>query len=222
MSVPSSCDPSRAIAMSPPLLDEARGWTAPHLFPGPPPSPDISVEERSPYPEAGVEPLPVRVVRSSRRTKSTAARIKGDHIEVRIPAWLSVEAEQKAVKSLVSRLEERRRIAARPIDLSQRARELARDYDLPTPEAVDWSQRQTSLWGSCTPARGTIRISARLAAAPEWVIDFVLLHELTHLVEANHGPKFKALLARYPLAERAEGFLAAMSAGLADACFMND
>jgi hypothetical protein len=39
------------------------------------------------------------------------------------------------------------------------------------------------------------------------------VHELAHLVEANHSPAFNALVARYPLAERARGFLMAISFG---------
>lgn len=225
---------NRAIPMSPPLLDAAHSWNSTELVTmpetpdsgpetpaGSAPVDDIaSTQVVADDPAPGVEPLPIRVVRSSRRTKSTSARIKGDHIEVRIPAWLSIEDEQEAVKSLVSRLERRRRAAARPVDIEQRAAELSATYELPAAESVKWSDRQTTLWGSCTPSRGTIRISTRLAAVPDWVLDFVILHELTHLVEANHGPRFKALLGRYPLAERAEGFLAAMSAGAADAQFL--
>jgi hypothetical protein len=72
---------------------------------------------------------------------------------------------------------------------------------------------QRSQWGSCTPSTGEIRISNRLAAYPPWILDYVLVHELAHLVEANHSPAFNALVARYPLAERARGFLMAISFG---------
>jgi len=52
------------------------------------------------------------------------------------------------------------------------------------------------------------------------VLDYVLLHELTHLVEPNHSPDFHALMARYPHLERAEGFLEAMTFGCADDSFI--
>ena len=75
------------------------------------------------------------------------------------------------------------------------------------PSDVRWSGRQHTRWGSATPATGVIRISAQLQQAPEWVLDFVLVHELAHLLEADHSPRFRELEARYPLAEKARAFL---------------
>ena len=62
-------------------------------------------------------------------------------------------------------------------------------------------------WASCTPAEGTIRVSDRLRDVPEHVLDYVLLHELAHLLVPGHGPAFWRLLASYPRLERARGFL---------------
>lgn len=59
--------------------------------------------------------------------------------------------------------------------------------------------------GSCTPLEGTIRLSSRLQGMPTYVIDYVLLHELAHLLVAGHGDDFWALLAGYPRLERARG-----------------
>ena len=100
--------------------------------------------------------------------------------------------------------------ASRPTgSISRRARALARRHDLPLPVRVEWSDRQQARWGSCDPADGVIRVSRRLAAFPIWVLDYVLVHELAHLAVADHGPRFQALVARYPAAERAVGFLIA-------------
>ncbi len=65
-------------------------------------------------------------------------------------------------------------------------------------------------WGSCTPEDGTIRVSSRLAAYPSWVLDYVLVHELAHLVVPNHGPDHDAWVDRFPYSERARGFLIAV------------
>jgi predicted metal-dependent hydrolase len=66
-------------------------------------------------------------------------------------------------------------------------------------------------WGSCTPDAGTIRISDRLARFPDWVIDYVIVHELAHLAVADHSTEFWQLVHRYPKAERATGYLIAKS-----------
>jgi hypothetical protein len=42
---------------------------------------------------------------------------------------------------------------------------------------------------------------------PRWVLDYVLLHELNHLLHAGHGPDFWAELEGYPRTQRARGFL---------------
>jgi predicted metal-dependent hydrolase len=66
------------------------------------------------------------------------------------------------------------------------------------------------LWGSCTFTSGAIRIATRAAALPEWVLDYLLVHELAHLEHSDHGPEFRELERRYPLSERARGYLMAL------------
>lgn len=66
------------------------------------------------------------------------------------------------------------------------------------------------LWGSCTFTSGAIRIAARAAALPEWVLDYLLVHEMAHLEQSDHGPAFRELENRYPLSERARGYLMAL------------
>ncbi len=67
-------------------------------------------------------------------------------------------------------------------------------------------------WGSCTFTDGSIRIAARAASLPEWVLDYLLMHELAHLVHSAHDAEFHELEYRYPLAERAKGYLMALDA----------
>jgi hypothetical protein len=52
---------------------------------------------------------------------------------------------------------------------------------------------------------------------PDWVVDYVLLHELVHLVVPSHSAKFWALVGRYPRAERARGYLEGVSAAAGQA-----
>lgn len=149
-------------------------------------------------------PFEVRLVPSRRRTKTIGARLVGGVLEVRVPAAASAD-EQRA---WAGRMAERfaRRLATDRIDLPRRAARLAGRYDLPRAASVRWVDNQQSRWGSCS-ADGSIRLSSRLATLPDWVVDFVLVHELAHLVERDHGPAFASLVARYPQAQRAQGFL---------------
>lgn len=158
-------------------------------------------------------PLPIEIVYSTRRRKTVQATIVDGVIRVQAPARISRKELDATVATLVERLE--RRHLAESVDLDERARRLARRFDLPRPTSVTWAE-QRSRWGSCTPSTGSIRLSTRLAAWPPWVLDYVLVHELAHLVEFNHSPAFTALVDRYPLAERARGFLIAKSLGESD------
>lgn len=152
---------------------------------------------------------PVDVIRSPRRRKTVQARLVGERVELRVPAAMPDAEVAEHIAVLVPKLERQRRAA--PIDLHERALRLARQFDLPEPEGIRWVANQHRRWGSCTVTDGSIRISDRLADAPDFVLDYVVLHELTHLEVADHGPDFRALMARYLLGERAEGYLMALS-----------
>lgn len=54
-----------------------------------------------------------------------------------------------------------------------------------------------SRWGACNKRTGVICFSLYLLLLPDWCIEHVVVHELAHLIEANHGPKFYALMDRY-------------------------
>lgn len=149
----------------------------------------------------------VEVIRSAKRKKTSQARLRGDVLEVRIPAWISLAQERETVDHFVAKFERSR--SSELIDLDLRARALAKELDLPNPTTITWVSNQRDRWGSCTPAHGTIRLSDRLAGFPDWVIDYVIVHELAHLIESNHGPRFWAIVERYPLSERARGYLIA-------------
>lgn len=156
--------------------------------------------------------MEITVVRSTKRVKTAQARMVDGRLEVRIPARASRDEEVRLVARFRRRFE--RTTASDAVDLTARARRLARSLDLPQPTEIRWVSNQAHRWGSCTPSMGTVRISDRLAGFPTWVIDHVIVHELAHLVEAGHGPRFRALIARYRLAERAEGYLIARSGAI--------
>ena len=76
---------------------------------------------------------------------------------------------------------------------------------------ITWSKRQKKTFGVCNSSQKTIRISDRLKKAPLWVIDYLVLHELAHVLEPSHGKKFWQIVDQYPKAERAKGFLQGMN-----------
>lgn len=142
----------------------------------------------------------------------TAYREHGRTV-VLIPAAFSPAEERRWVAQMVAKLqtreERRRRSLGGDTDLMARATALSTAHldGLAEPASVRWVDNQQRRWGSCTPVDRSIRLSSRLRIMPEYVVDYVLVHELVHLIEPNHDERFWALVARYPQAERARGFL---------------
>ncbi len=149
----------------------------------------------------------VEIIRSPRRRSTAQARIVDGVLQVRVPVGLPRKEEDRLVAGFVTRFQ--RNQAAGAVDVKERASHLSDRFDLPQARSVRWVGNQSSRWGSCTINTGDIRVSDRLAAYPDWVLDYVLVHELCHLVVADHSPKFWELVNRYPLAERARGYLLA-------------
>ena len=134
----------------------------------------------------------------------------GARTVVLIPASFSAAEEARWVERMLTRLESGERRHARTDEaLTARAAALSRRYlgGHARPTSVRWVSTMRRRWASCTPADGTIRVSDRLREVPDHVLDYVLLHELGHLLVAGHGPAFWRLLASYPKLERARGFL---------------
>lgn len=166
-------------------------------------------------PDEEVRPK-VEVRRSSRRKRTVTAYRELDTIVVLIPGQMSAREEQRWVDQMVRRVlskEARSRGPQGDAELAARSAELAAAYlepvlgERPAPSSVTWVGNQQQRWGSCTPTTRTIRLSDRLRPMPSWVVDYVLLHELVHLVEPTHSARFWSLVSAYPQAERARGYL---------------
>lgn len=157
----------------------------------------------------------VEVRRSRKRRRTVSAYREGGRTIVLIPARFTKAEERQWVDTMLERLakgDQKRR----PSDAQLRTRssELSQRYlgGQARPTSIRWVTNQTSRWGSCTPADGTIRISTRVRGMPGFVLDYVILHELAHLLSPGHGPDFWALLAGYPKLERARGYLEGVAA----------
>jgi predicted metal-dependent hydrolase len=156
----------------------------------------------------------VEVRRSRRRRRTVSAYRDGDKIVVLIPASLTRAQEAEWVDTMVAKIARREKRSQRSDEqLMRRARELSDTYlgGIAQPDSVRWVANQNSRWGSCTPGDRSIRLSIRLQGMPAWVVDYVLVHELAHLIEHGHDAKFWAWVDRYPKAERAKGFLLGFS-----------
>jgi predicted metal-dependent hydrolase len=162
----------------------------------------------------------VEVRRSLRRRRTVSAYRDGARIVVLLPARFTRAEEQKWVREMVGRIASREQAAItrgpRRNDETLRARavELVDLYldGRAYPATVRWVDTMTTRWASCTLDDAAIRVSSRLRSMPSWVLDYVLVHELAHLRVPGHGPKFWALVDRFPRTERARGYLEGISA----------
>lgn len=165
---------------------------------------------------------PVEVRRSARRRRTVAAFWEDGTAVVAIPASFNRSQEREWVHRMLEKLRlqgERgtpgagKRRPRSDAALADHAAELSAKYfaGRAVPSSVRWVSNQNSRWGSATPSEGSIRLSDKLRPMPQWVIDYVLLHELAHLLVAGHNAAFWRLLEAYPQTERAKAFLEGVS-----------
>jgi len=157
--------------------------------------------------------MQTELIRSSRRKKTAQAKVVDGKTRIYLPAGLSAEKEQELVDNLLKKLEkqERRRQLNSDGKLLKEAQAINRKYfDGKLNFKIKYVTNQNSRFGSCTPEDKTIRISDGVAGMPGWVRNYVLIHELSHLLEPNHSKKFWKLVNRYRYAERAKGYLIAV------------
>ena len=177
---------------------------------------------RSNTPLTTADGAPVEVRRSARRRRTVAAFWENGTAVVAIPAHFSGAQEREWVHRMLEKLRLQgtrghkaagKRRAGSDAELAAHAAELSAKYlaGRAVPTSVRWVTNQNSRWGSATPSEGTIRLSHKLQPMPQWVIDYVLLHELAHLLVAAHNAAFWRLLAAYPETERAKAFLEGVS-----------
>ncbi len=163
-----------------------------------------------------IDGMEVELRRSARRRRTVSAYQQQGRLVVLVPDTLTDQEETDWIRTLSGRIKAKGtgRAAITDAELSAQAQQLSARYldGRAVPSSVRWSDRQHTRWGSCTPSTGAIRISQAVRPMPDWVRDYVLLHELAHLIEAGHGPEFWALLQSYPRLERARGYLEGFAA----------
>ncbi|MBD3182843.1 DUF45 domain-containing protein [Candidatus Poribacteria bacterium] len=156
----------------------------------------------------------IRIIRSKRRKKTISARFVDGAMEVLAPASISDKELQPVIEKLKKRLEkrEKKRHLNDSDELEKRSNMLNQRYfngELKI-NSIKYVTNQDKRLGSCTSGMGTIRISHKVAKLPKWVADYILIHEMAHLIEPNHSKSFWKLVNRYPLTERARGYIMAL------------
>jgi len=177
---------------------------------------DREMAKRTPRVISNVDDLDIKIIRSKRRKKTVSAELVNWYtLQVRAPETMSDRDLEPLIADLARKVLAKR----------HKMRDFSSD-DALEKRAQYWNERlfkgklkwrsvrfvgnQSKRFGSCSPQRGTIRISDRLADVPQFVLDYVIVHELAHLVEANHSKAFWSLVYQYPLVERARGYLMAL------------
>jgi len=161
--------------------------------------------------------MEIRIIRSKKRRKTVQAREIGGGLEILAPAHMSDKELEPIIKNFEARFDHHKKLSKlEDRALESRANMLNRQYfgNLFRWESIRWVTNQNTRHGSCNPDRGTIRISHRIAEMPQFVQDYVIVHELAHVIEPNHSQRFWDLVYQYPRTERARGYL--MAVGMDD------
>ena len=160
--------------------------------------------------------VPVLVRRDKRLKKTSRWQRETDgSVLLRIPYRFPKRQIPDLLTQISNQFDKRVKLAKRrtDADLQERAKYINRRYFGGKIEwrAIRWVGNMNARLGSCTnggTTDGHIRISDKIKPWPQWVIDYVIAHELVHRIHPNHSTAFWATLnTGYPLTERARGFI---------------
>ena len=165
---------------------------------------------------------PVQVVlRRDKRLRRTSRweRLPDGSLLLRIPARLPKHRVGSLLVQMASQLEKIKKRSGRRSDggLQQLAEQINQKYFKGEIQwsAIRWVSNMHTRLGSCTrggPTDGEIRISDKIKSWPDWVVKYVIAHELLHRKYPNHSPAFwNELRAAYPQTDRAHGFVDGMT-----------
>ena len=153
----------------------------------------------------------IELIRSSRRKKTVQAKLVNDILKIYLPEGLSEKEEKKWIKQMREYFLKKNKLIGDNKALRERADRLNKKYfNGKLKFDIKYVNNQNKKFGSCTPKTGVIRISDRVSKMPSWVQDYVILHELTHIIHPNHSKKFWEQVDKYRYAERAKGYLIAV------------
>ncbi|MEJ2758905.1 MAG: M48 family metallopeptidase [Anaerolineales bacterium] len=156
-------------------------------------------------------------IRRDKRLKKTARwqREPDGSLLVRIPSRFPKKNLPALLENIAGQVNKQKQKAQRRTDedLQSRAQYINRTYFNKKIqwEAIRWVKSMKTRLGSCTTGGATdghIRISEEIRSWPQWVVDYVIAHELAHRLHPNHSKAFwQTLEDAYPQTERARGFI---------------
>lgn len=159
----------------------------------------------------------IRVILKHKAVKNINFRVKAPdgRVEVSAPVWIDEACVRAHIlkKStwIYAQQEKIRKFATQnpslsAAELDRAKQQLAQKAD---PYFAYWEpligvrskkrayREMSSRWGSCNPHTGRICLNTHLLDFPDECLEYVIVHELCHLIEANHGSRFKALMDRH-------------------------
>ncbi len=155
----------------------------------------------------------VRIVRSKRRRRTAGAKLKGTCLHVAVPFSISEDHLNRLVFSFKERFN--RTLLRKQLNQNKPLHEVAQRLNKKYFDgalrinSIQYVTNQDRKFGCCYIEDASIRISHAIAQMPDWVRDYVVMHEMAHLVVPDHSSAFWEIVSRYKLAERARGFLIA-------------
>jgi predicted metal-dependent hydrolase len=157
--------------------------------------------------------MEIKIIRSPKRKRSVSARMVGDLMRVNAPANMPEATLQKIVVDFQKRFE--KRALRNKLNITENLADICNKLNKKyfegkiSVKSIEYVTDQVRKWGVCNSMDKAIRISHRLAEMPQWVRDYVVVHEMAHILEPNHSADFWKLVNRYELSERARGYLIA-------------
>jgi len=160
--------------------------------------------------------MEIKVIRSRRRRSTVGARLVKDILVVQAPEALSEERLGDIIAGFKAKFERKRikeELDSKKGLESAAARINSRYFgDKLKVNSIEYVTTQECKFGCCNYQSREIRISHKVGLMPAWVREYVLIHEMAHLVEPNHSRAFWDIVSRYRFSERARGYL--MAAGI--------
>jgi len=157
--------------------------------------------------------MQIKIVRSKKRFRTVSARLTEDVLLVQAPEYLQEERLERIVDQFKTKFERKRLKTEldKSNDLLERANKINARYfaNKLKVDSIEYVWNQKSKFGCCNWRAARIRISDKISLMPGWVRDYVILHEMAHLVHPNHGKDFWKIVSGYRLTERARGYLLA-------------